>query len=169
MTNNLPPTAPHPYKKMTMAEVWKRTEANDDYIRTLGYNLVVKTECQWYKQRVPMFGRVPQEADMTEQQVIDGIKDDSIFGMVEVDIEVDEEWKEHYHDLPPIFKNASISRDDIGDYMKDYAEQLGILKSPRRTLISSYFGKKITLITPLVKWYLRRGLTITKVINYINL
>ena len=34
---------------------------------------------------------------------------------------------------------------------------------PRRLLIGSYFGKKIGLTTPLLKWYLEHGLVITPI------
>ena len=34
---------------------------------------------------------------------------------------------------------------------------------PRRSLIGSYFGKKILLATPLIKWYLEHGLEVTKI------
>ena len=47
--------------------------------------------------------------------------------------------------------------------MKDYAEQHGIMKEPRRSLISSYFGRKILLATPLLQWYLNQGLEVTHI------
>ena len=35
-------------------------------------------------------------------------------------------------------------------------------------LIGSYFGKEILLYTPLLKWYLQKGLKITKFYNAIK-
>ena len=35
-------------------------------------------------------------------------------------------------------------------------------------LISSYFGEKILLTTPLAKWYLDHGLEITKIYEFIE-
>ena len=63
----------------------------------------------------------------------------------------------------PIFKNTNISRDDIGDFMKAYAEEHNIMAQPRRSLIESMKGEKILLATPLLKWYLEHGLEVTKV------
>ena len=54
-------------------------------------------------------------------------------------------------ELPPIFKNTTIGIDDIGDYMKEYAERHGVMKKPRRSLISSYFAQEMAVTTPLLK------------------
>ena len=63
----------------------------------------------------------------------------------------------------PIFKNTEISRADIGDFMKSYAEEYNIMTHPRRSLIGSMKGEKILLATLLLKWHLERGLEVTEV------
>ena len=63
----------------------------------------------------------------------------------------------------PIFKNTEISRADIGDFMKSYAEEYNIMTQPRRSLIGSMKGEKILLATLLLKWHLERGLEVTEV------
>ncbi|KAK3737997.1 hypothetical protein QZH41_009635, partial [Actinostola sp. cb2023] len=45
----------------------------------------------------------------------------------------------------PIFKNTEISRDDIGEYMREFAEENDIMPKPRRSLIGSLKGEKILL------------------------
>ena len=45
--------------------------------------------------------------------------------------------------------------------MQNYAKEQNIKDVPCHLLIGSYFGKKIRLITPLLKWYLEHGLLIT--------
>ena len=45
-------------------------------------------------------------------------------------------------EMCPIFENVDISLEDIGSYMKQYGEEHGFIKQPRRSLISSHFGKK---------------------------
>lgn len=62
-----------------------------------------------------------------------------------------------------IFKNTDISRADIGDFMKTYAEEHNIMAQPRRSLIGIMKGEKILLATPLLKWYLEHGLELTNV------
>lgn len=43
-----------------------------------------------------------------------------------------------------------------------------IQSGTRRYLIGSYFGKKITLITPLLRWYMEKGLIVDKVYQLIE-
>jgi hypothetical protein len=60
--------------------------------------------------------------------------------------------RELFSEMTPIFKNASISLDDLEGPMREYAEEHGQLNQPRRALIGSYFGSKMLLATPLLKW-----------------
>jgi len=61
-----------------------------------------------------------------------------------------------------------VSRDDIGEHTREYAERNNVFKKPRLMLIGSYFGEEILLITPLVKWYLDYGLKVTRVYEFIE-
>ena len=63
--------------------------------------------------------------------------------------------------MTPIFKNVDVCLDDVGEFMQEYARQHNIKDVARRLLIGSYFGKKIRLATPLLKWYLEHGLVFT--------
>ena len=51
--------------------------------------------------------------------------------------------------FPPIFKNIDLDRNDLGKKMRDYAEENEILTNPRRTLVSSHYGTRVLLTTPL--------------------
>ena len=75
--------------------------------------------------------------------------------------DVPEHLRDHFQEMCPICKNVEISRDDIGDYMKTYAEENDIMKQPRRSLIGSMIGEKILLATPLLRWYLEHGLEVS--------
>ena len=55
--------------------------------------------------------------------------------------------------MTPILKNVDVCLDDVGGFMQEYAKQQNIKDVPHRLLIGSYFGKKIGLSTPLLKWY----------------
>lgn len=55
-----------------------------------------------------------------------------MFGMVECDVEVpgwNQELLDHYEEFPPICKNAEITIDDIGQFMRDYAAENGYMKN----------------------------------------
>ena len=70
--------------------------------------------------------------------------------------------------MQSIFKNAKISREDIGEFMYAYAEKHDILKQPRRALIASYYGEKIVLATPRLQRYLKHGLVVSHVYQIIE-
>ena len=42
------------------------------------------------------------------------------------------------------------------------------MSHPRRSLIGSYFGGKILLATPLIKWYLAHGLEVTRIYQVVE-
>jgi hypothetical protein len=64
-------------------------------------------------------------------------------------------WKpqlrEKMSEFPPIFKNAEINIEDVGEYMQDLIADRGGMKGPRRSLISSHFAEKMLVATPLLK------------------
>jgi hypothetical protein len=70
--------------------------------------------------------------------------------------------------MQPIFKNTDVSRVDVGKHMQDYAEANDLLTQPRRALVGSFYGKKILLATPVLKWYLEQGLRVTDVYQLIQ-
>ncbi|CAH3132563.1 unnamed protein product [Porites lobata] len=76
--------------------------------------------------------------------------------------------KPKFSEMCPIFKNTQISREDIGEYMQTFAEEQRIMPQPRRSLIGSYFGEKILLATPLIKWYLEHGLEVTRIYQVVE-
>ena len=90
------------------------------------------------------------------------IKSRMLFGYVQCDLRVPEHLKAYVANFPPIFKNTVVSRNDIGDLMKEYAEKEGIMSQPRRMLILSFHLKNGTVITPLLLYYLHLGLECTK-------
>ena len=70
--------------------------------------------------------------------------------------------------FPPIFKNTEVGRDDIGDYMKNYAIENEMLKQPQRRLISSFKLENGTVITALFNSYLELGLQCTKIYRFVQ-
>ena len=53
------------------------------------------------------------------QKIIDGRH----FGYVQCDIEVTEHLRHYFSNFLPIFENTAVSRDGIGNLMKQYAEK----------------------------------------------
>lgn len=90
----------------------------------------------------------------------DKILNGSLFGFIECDIHVPDELKAKFAEFPPIFKNVVISYNNLTPEMQKIKNDQN-WKS--KSLISSYFGQKILLYTPLIKFYLKHGLKITKI------
>ena len=79
-----------------------------------------------------------------------GIIDGRLFGYVQCDIEVPEYLHEYFSNFPPSFKNTVVSRDDIGNLRKQYAEKENIFVEPRKMLKSSFILTNGTIITSLL-------------------
>ena len=52
-----------------------------------------------------------------------GIIGGRLFGFVQCDIEVPEHLRDYFSTFPPIFENTAMSRDEIGNLMKQYAQK----------------------------------------------
>ena len=67
-----------------------------------------------------------------------------------------------------MFKNANVTREDIGPFIRQYAEEHDILSKPRVMLLGSVRVVNILLATPLLRWYLVHGLVVDRVYQIIE-
>ena len=169
----------HPKNGKSMTELREETKKNSDYIRQCGYNLVELWECEWKEMKAlePALRKfiatryrrpLDKKRTMTQAEVLQAIVDGKLFGLVQCDLETPEELKAHFEEMTPIFKNTNISREDIGETMKAYAEANNLMSQPRRSLIGSYHAKGILLSTPMLRWYVMNGLTVTHIYQTIE-
>jgi hypothetical protein len=166
----------------------KMTQAGSNYIKSQGYKLVEIYECEFnnlkktdhnlrefVRQQLSLFTR-KKPGQVTETEIIGGILSDDLFGMAEVDISVPNSWGEvyfkpetpldpysYFSEMCPIFGNIDVPFEEIGDLMKEYIEEFDLSKRPRRLLIGAMKAEKILLATPLLKWYIKHGMKITKI------
>ena len=110
----------------------------------------------------------PYRRSIAAELLLEEIKKGKLFGYVQCDIEVPEILRSKFDNFPPIFKNTLVSKNDIGELMKTYAEEEGILSKPRRMLISSFTLKNGTRITLLLLFYLQLGLVCTKIHRFVE-
>ena len=68
-----------------------------------------------------------------------------------------------FSEFPPIFKNAEIKLEDIGEHMKSFCHKIGRKIGVNRSLIISMHAQGILLLTPLLKKYLQIGLVVTRI------
>ena len=158
------PEETNPKNNKTMAELLANTKAHTAYLRR-HVKVVEMWECGWKRERDPP---PRQKWNMTQNEILAAVIDGTLFGMIECDIHVPPELRPYFSEMQPIFKNANVSRDDIGPYMRQYAEENDIMSTPRRMLAGSYRGEKILLATPLLRWYLAHGLVVDHVYQIIE-
>ena len=155
-TNCYEPQETNTLNGKTMATLLADTKKHTTYLRR-HVKVVEMWECDWKRERDPP---PRQKWRMTQQQIIAAVVDGTLFGMVECDVRVPEHLQDHFAEMQPIFKNTTVTRDDIGPFMRQYAEEHDIMSTPRRMLVGSYRGEKILLTTPLLRWYLAHGLVV---------
>ena len=105
---------------------------------------------------------------MTEKEIIDAVKSNELSGLVECDISVPPHLKAHFAEMTPIFKNIKISLDDVGETMRQFVRENKLISQPCQSLIRSYVGEKVLLITPLLKWYMNHGLIVSRVYQVVE-
>ena len=146
------------------------------YLNKQGVNLECIWECEWEAQKAssptqkildtvrklyPETGY--SQKKMSEKEVIEKMRNGTFFGMAKVDITTPEIVRDYFQIFPPIFRNAEVELDDVGEYTKKICEEQGELKTSRQQLITCFEADEIILSSGLLKWYLDHGLEITHV------
>ena len=144
-------------------------EMRRDYIQQKCYQIVEMWECEWwslYKTDASVKSHLgenfPYRRPLSEGGLMQEFIGGRLLGYVQCDIEVPEHLRDYFSNFPSIFRNTVVSRDDIGNLLKQYAEKKNILVQPRRMLISSFILTNGTIITPLLLFYLKLGLVCKK-------
>ena len=163
-TNCYEPQETNTLNGKTMAELLADTKKNTAYLQR-HVKVVEMWECGWKRERDPP---PRQKWNMTQNEILAAVIDGTLFGMIECDIHVPPELRPYFSEMQPIFKNTTVTRDDIGSFMQQYAEEHDIMSTPRRMLVGSYRGEKILLATPLLRWYLAHGLVVDRVYQIIE-
>ena len=155
------------------------TETKRAYLEHIGYTVESIWECEWRREveRSPTVKEFLKayylstyglNNSMTEADVLQRVRNGTLFGFVECDISVPEHLTEKFSEMPPIFKNTNLDRTHLSDHMREFAEKEGYLKRPQRYLIGSLYGEKILLLTELLRWYLDQGLEVSRIYQVIE-
>ena len=158
------PEETNPKNNKTMATLLADTKKHTTFLRR-HVKVVEMWECDWKRERDPP---PRQKWKMTQNEILTAVIDGTLFGMVECDVRVPDNLREYFSEMQPVFKNVTVTRDDIGPFMRQYAEENDIMSAPRRMLVGSYRGDKILLTTPLLRWYIAHGLVVDHVYQIIE-
>ena len=146
------------------------------YIQKKGFIVIEMRECEWWrlyktsntvKQHIRE--HFPYRRSNAAERLLEELKEGKLFGYVQCDIEVPEKLRSKFDNFPPIVKNTLLSKSDIGDLKKNYAEEEGFLSQPQKMLISSFTLQNGTFITPRLLFYLQMGLVGTKKHRFVEL
>ena len=129
----------NPINWESLDELFKTTQEKINEIKAQGYDVKQMWECEWKrlkKQEPEMKAFITDRQrpcdrynTMSEDSILQAVMDEKLFGALKVDLHVPDDLKSKFADMPPVFKNIDVSRDNIGDHMKAYAEEKGIMIS----------------------------------------
>lgn len=187
LTRNVKSEEWHKTKQSRLDKTLKKVNK----LRSEGFTVVEMWECEFrhfckahpkiYGIRDkcrPTFAQKHRGA-VTETQIIDGVQSGQLFGMVECDLEVPDQWspefqhlsmspRKYFQEMCPIFCNTEVGFDDIGQHMQAHVWEYQLSDKPRRLLVGGNKARQILLATPLLKWYLEHGMVVTKVYQVIE-
>ena len=112
--------------------------------------------------------KFPFRKPLSEQQVLQKIDNDSLFGYVQCDLSVTKHLRSYFQHFSPILKNCFANKTNVGEYMESYADQQGLLRQPSRLMISSFHLENGSLITPTFNFYRTLGLECTRVHRFVE-
>lgn len=183
------PTSDKPDTLKRQQRARQRTDNKREYLTKLGYTLVEERECHYKKhieklvtaikgKYIPPFARQFGHEKKDKSFILGMVRMGHVFGAVEVDIETPTEWNDLFsHELPPqeyfaefspIFCTTDVPFEHFGSHMQDFVETNGLSKDPRRLLVGGMSARKILLATPLLQWYLLKGMHVTRVYKLIE-
>ena len=147
------------------------------YIQEKGFKVNEMRECEWrrvYKTtntvKQHIREHLPYRRSLATDQLSEEIKKGKLFGYVQCDNEVPENLRANFANFPPIFKKylTLVGKSDIGDLMKNYAEEHRLLSQPRKVSISSFILQNGTPVTPLLLFYLQLRLVRTNIHRFVE-
>ena len=133
--------------------------------------VIIMEECKWRRQLKTMekpetqMGRI-LEID-TQETLLQAILDDKVFGFVRCDVETPQEQIEQFGEFlfPPLFCRMQITPEMLSDYMKKRMVEDDNSRYPK-TIVQRFNAKDMYLMTPLVKFYAKRGMKISNITRF---
>jgi hypothetical protein len=171
--------------KHTVAQILKFQKNTDEklaYYKKRNFKVIEMWECSFkcLKRRSkplrdlceeyePDFSRSSHKGPMSESTILDSVRRDEFFGMLEVDLAIPASWdkditpEEYFAKISPLFMTTEVNYEEFGEHMQNHVETEGLSKKSRKVLVSGLRGEKMLLISPLLKWYLEKGLVVSKI------
>ena len=105
-------------------------------------------------------GRILFAVD-TEEKLLEGISDGSLFGFAVVSVKCPQSLFDQYQAdgflFPPIVRQMTVKMEMLSPYMREKYEVEGT-SCEEPTLCQTYSGEDLLLYTPLIRFYMEKGL-----------
>ena len=85
------------------------------------------------------------------------LKDGSLFGFAEVDIEIPEALWPKFEEMCPFFYNKEVLAKAVPKQMTDYLQRAGRTRANRKRLVGALSVEKLLVYAPLLRWYVDHG------------
>ena len=131
-------------------------------------------ECEWNKMKAtiakPTTGLGHLFDNDNEETLLDGIRNDRIFGFIVADVDIEDakidEFVKNGYLFPPCTSRKELSMEHLSPYMQQrYTEER---KTPQLTVIQTYRGTQLLLLTEMVKFLMENGFNIKNVSQVIQ-
>ena len=165
----------HPFFKRSQEQIerYERTLARAQFIEEVtGLNVKLVWECQIphhiKDRRPPVYSKTRKV--ITSGELLGLVRKGEFFGVVEVDIEVPAHLLEKFSEFAPLFVTCEIpmTKEVIGECMMKHVEEQHLSLKPQQQLVAGLKARQILLATPLLQWYLAKGLKVTRVYQVVE-
>ena len=137
-------------------------------------HLTVMWDCQWRKQRRNLKGLQTQIGRILniddEETLLDSIRSEEVYGFISCDVTTPNHLIETFNRagfvFPPVISKQTLTEEHLSPFMKQRYRQEG--KSPSETVIQSYHGQGILLMTSYAKLLMDRGIKISNVTRMVQ-
>ena len=98
-------------------------------------------------------------------EIMEKVKDGSLFGFFEVDIHVPDELKPYYSEFPPVIVRQEVPEENVPLQMRNYRDATGRKKSKEGTkkLVCVMEAEKELMGSAYLIWLLEKGLKVTAI------
>ena len=160
-------------------EIQKRyfnTQRKYQILTSKGCKVYVMKECIW-KQELPSHAHIKTKMARillqdTESTLLEAIRTGEVFGFAVCSVRTPDHLLKEYKDagflFPPVVKREIITEDLLSPFMKEQLleQERKLTKVP--TLIQTYHGEDLLLMTPLIQFYMEKGLEVYDVKEFIQ-
>ena len=167
----------------------ERTRKKKEFTQSLGITYIEIYECEYRRllrndatmrafvnSNQPTFYQKHKSSyKVTEHTILEAVLNDEVFGAVLVDIHVPEALYDTFSEFSPFFCTTNVPWEVIGDTMQHYWRETqtnadGEMKPfpNKNLLVGGMRASRILLSTPLLHFYLEKGLKVTKIYEVIS-